>query len=70
MSQKNSEGKEGRRERSMSLFRMKTCPNNGGKLTDFLGFELNRMALRRVFESHINGGCNYAPGLWPLLTVV
>jgi len=39
------------------------------KRTDFLGLELNRMALRRVFESHINGRSNYAPGLWPLLSL-
>lgn len=37
--------------------------------TDFLGLEINRGALRRVFESHINGRCNYAPGLWPLLSL-
>ncbi len=39
------------------------------KRTDILGLELNRTALRRVFESHINGRCNYARGLWPLLSL-
>ena len=39
------------------------------KRTDILGLEINRRALRRVFESHINGRCNYARGLWPLLSL-
>jgi asparagine synthase (glutamine-hydrolysing) len=39
------------------------------KRTDILGLEINRGALRRVFESHINGRCNHAPGLWPLLSL-
>lgn len=39
------------------------------KRTDILGLELNRRVLRRVFESHINGRCNYARGLWPLLSL-
>ncbi len=39
------------------------------KRTDILGLEVNRRALRRVFENHINGRCNYARGLWPLLSL-
>ncbi len=39
------------------------------KRTDMLGLEINRGALRRVFDGHINGRCNYARGLWPLLSL-
>lgn len=39
------------------------------KQTDILGAEINRGALRRVFEGHISGRCNYARGLWPLLSL-
>ncbi len=39
------------------------------KRTDILGLELNQRTLRRVFESHINGRCNYERGLWPLLSL-
>lgn len=38
--------------------------------TDILGAEINRGALRRVFERHINGRYNYDRGLWPLLSLV
>ena len=37
--------------------------------TDILGAEINRGALRRVFERHINGRYNYDRGLWPLLSL-
>ncbi len=37
--------------------------------TDILGLEIDRRALRGVFEDHINGRCNYARGLWPLLSL-
>lgn len=40
------------------------------KRTEILGLELNRVALRRVFEQHIHGKGNYAWGLWPLLSLV
>ena len=39
------------------------------KRTEILGKEINRGALRRVFECHINGRCNHARGLWPLLSL-
>jgi len=39
------------------------------KRTDILGLEINRGALRRVFERHIDGRWNYARGLWPLLSL-
>jgi asparagine synthase (glutamine-hydrolysing) len=39
------------------------------KRTDILGLEINRRVLRRIFEFHINGRCNYARGLWPLLSL-
>jgi asparagine synthase (glutamine-hydrolysing) len=39
------------------------------KRTEILGLEIHRGALRRVFEQHSNGRCNYARGLWPLLSL-
>lgn len=39
------------------------------KRTDILGLEINRRALLKVFDSHVNGRCNYARGLWPLLSL-
>ena len=39
------------------------------KRTDILGLEINRRALCRVFEIHVNGRYNYARGLWPLLSL-
>lgn len=39
------------------------------KRTEILGLEINRGALRRVFEQHIHGERNYAWGLWPLLSL-
>lgn len=39
------------------------------KRTDILGLEINRMALRRLFDRHLNGRYNYARGLWPLLSL-
>lgn len=39
------------------------------KRTDVLGLEINRGALRSVFEQHIRGERNYAWGLWPLLSL-
>ena len=39
------------------------------KRTEILGLEINRGALSRVFEQHINGERNYAWGLWPLLSL-
>lgn len=39
------------------------------KRTDILGLEINRRALLKVSESHVNGRCNYARGLWPLLSL-
>lgn len=39
------------------------------KRTDILGLEINRGALRRVFERHVNGRWNYGRGLWSLLSV-
>ncbi|MEQ1846183.1 MAG: asparagine synthase-related protein, partial [Nitrospira sp.] len=39
------------------------------KQTDILGLEINRGALRRVFEQHVQGKRNHAKGLWPLLSL-
>jgi asparagine synthase (glutamine-hydrolysing) len=39
------------------------------KRNDILGLEINRAALRRIFERHVNGRYNYARGLWPLLSL-
>ncbi|MBI5055582.1 MAG: asparagine synthase (glutamine-hydrolyzing) [Nitrospirae bacterium] len=39
------------------------------KRPDILGLEINRKALRRIFELHVNGERNYAWGLWPLLSL-
>lgn len=39
------------------------------KRTDILGFEINRVALRGIFERHLGGRSNYAWGLWPLLSL-
>lgn len=39
------------------------------KRTDILGLEMNREALRRVFECHVNGRGDHARGLWPLLSL-
>jgi asparagine synthase (glutamine-hydrolysing) len=39
------------------------------KRTEILGLEINRVALRRVFEYHVNGRGDHARGLWPLLSL-
>lgn len=39
------------------------------KRSDILGLEINRGTLRRVFQRHVNGRCDYARGLWPLLSL-
>lgn len=39
------------------------------KRTEILGLEVNRVALRRVFECHVNGRGDHARGLWPLLSL-
>lgn len=39
------------------------------KQTNILGLEINRGALRRVFEQHVHGKRNHAKGLWPLLSL-
>lgn len=36
---------------------------------EIVGLEINRKALRSVFEQHVHGKCNYAWGLWPLLSL-
>ena len=37
--------------------------------TDLLGLEINRKAVRGVFDQHVHGKRNYAKGLWPLLSL-
>jgi asparagine synthase (glutamine-hydrolysing) len=39
------------------------------KPSNILGLEINREALRRVFDQHVQGERNYAKGLWPLLSL-
>jgi hypothetical protein len=37
--------------------------------TDLLGLEINRKAVRGVFDQHVQGKRNHAKGLWPLLSL-
>ncbi|MBI5739853.1 MAG: asparagine synthase (glutamine-hydrolyzing) [Nitrospirae bacterium] len=37
--------------------------------SDFLGLELDRKALKKIFERHVSGERDYAWGLWPLLSL-
>ena len=39
------------------------------KQTDILGLEINRKALSKIFDRHVNGERNFAWGLWPLLSL-
>ena len=39
------------------------------KQPDLLGLEINQVALRRIFQQHVQGTHNYAKGLWPLLSL-
>ena len=39
------------------------------KRAEIVGLEINRKALRHVFERHCDGRGNYARGLWPLLSL-
>jgi len=36
---------------------------------DILGLPINKKALRELFDLHLDGGRNYAWGLWPLLSL-
>jgi asparagine synthase (glutamine-hydrolysing) len=36
---------------------------------ELLGMGFNRQALQNYFKKHINGQCNYARGLWTLLSL-
>lgn len=37
--------------------------------TDIMGLEINRKALKKIFDRHVRGDNNYAWGLWPLLSL-
>lgn len=39
------------------------------KRTEILGLEINRKALKKIFNRHVMGDNNYAWGLWPLLSL-